>query len=136
MPWTARPASSSRQMQQQWFLQPGPLTGELLADNVVVEAPFASPGRPARFEGKRQWLDFANPQRAAFPVHIDTCRVLAIHDTTDPETIVVEYELSGSSAPTNRSGTAAFIAVLTARNGKITRWREYQNTMALRQAGP
>lgn len=130
------PRDLFEQMQQQWFTQPGPLTGELLADDVVVEAPFAPPGRPARFEGKQQWLNFANPQRAAFPTRIDACRTLAIHDTTDPATIVVEYELTGTSPTTNQQGTATFIGVLTARNGKIVRWREYQNTMALQQARP
>jgi ketosteroid isomerase-like protein len=128
------PRDLFRQMQQQWIGQPGPLTGDLLADDVVVETPFAPPGRPTRFEGRRQWLDFANPQRAAFPIRIDACRTLAIHDTTDPATIVVEYELTGTSSKTNQQGTATFIAVLSARDGKITRWREYQNTMALQQA--
>jgi ketosteroid isomerase-like protein len=71
---------------------------------------------------------------AAFPIHIDACRTLAIHDTTDPATIVVEYELTGTSTKTNHRGTATFIAVLTARDGKIAGWREYQNTMALQQA--
>jgi ketosteroid isomerase-like protein len=128
------PRDVFQQIQQQWFGQPGPLTGELLADDVVVEAPFAPPGRPTRIEGKQRWLDFANPQRAASPIHIDGCRTLAIHDTTDPDTIVVEYELTGTSATTKQQGAATFIAVLTARNGKISRWREYQNTMALQQA--
>jgi ketosteroid isomerase-like protein len=128
------PRDLFQQMQQQWFGQPGPLTGDLLADDVVVEAPFAPPGRPTRFEGKQQWLDVANPQRAAFPIRINACRTLAIHDTTDPDTIVVEYELTGTSTKTNQQGTATFIAVLTARDGKIARWREYQNTMALQMA--
>jgi ketosteroid isomerase-like protein len=128
------PRDLFEQMQLQWFSQPGPLTDELLADDVVVEAPFAPPGRPNRFEGKQQWLDHANPERAAFPIHIDAFRTLAIHDTTDPATIVVEYELTGTSTKTNQRGTATFIAVLTARDGKIAAWREYQNTMALQQA--
>jgi uncharacterized protein len=128
------PRELFQQIQQQWFGQPGPLAGDLLADDVVVEAPFAPPGRPNRFEGKQQWLDFANPQRAAFPINIEACRTLAIHDTADPATIVVEYELIGTATKTNRRGTATFIAVLTVRDGKIARWREYQNTMALQEA--
>ena len=128
------PRDMFQQMQLQWFGQPGALTGELLTDDVVIESPFAPPGRPIRFEGKRQWLDFANPQRAAFPIRIDACRTLAIHDTTDPNTIVVEYELTGTSAKTNQQATAAFIGILTVRDGKIALWREYQNTMAIQQA--
>src|SRR3982750_4051309 len=105
-------------MQQQWFSQPAALTGELLADDVVVESPFAAPGHPRRFEGKQHFLDFANPQRATFPVRIDACRTIAIHETTDPNTIVVEYELTATSTKTNQQATAAFIGGLTARDGK------------------
>ena len=130
----ATPHDVFQQMQQQWFGQPGQLTGELLADDAVIESPFAPPGRPTRFEGKQLWLDFANPQRAAFPIRIDACRTRAIHDTTDPNTIVVEYELTGTSTITDQQATAAFIGVLTVRDGKIALWREYQNTMAMQQA--
>jgi ketosteroid isomerase-like protein len=128
------PRELFQQMQQQWFGQPSALTGDLLADDVVVEAPFAPPGRPKRFEGRQQFLDFANPQRAKFAVRIDACRTTAIHDTTDPNTIVVEYELTGTSTKTNRQATAAFIGVLMVRGGKVALWREYQNTMAMQQA--
>ncbi|MFI5841835.1 nuclear transport factor 2 family protein [Catenuloplanes sp. NPDC051500] len=113
-------------MQQEWFGRSGPLTGDLLADDVIMEMPF---GNPARIEGRDAWLAFANPARAAFPVRIDECHVTAIHDTTDPDTIVVEYELTGTAA--GRQGTAPFIAVLTVRDGRIARWREYQNPMAM-----
>jgi ketosteroid isomerase-like protein len=127
------PRDLFQQMQQQWFGQPGPLTGDLLADDVIIEAPFAAAG-PRRIEGRQRFLDFANPQRATFPVRFDGCRTVAIHDTTDPATIVVEYELTGTSTTTNRQATAAFIGVLTARDGKIALWREYQNTLAIQQA--
>jgi ketosteroid isomerase-like protein len=121
-------------MRQQWFGRPGPLTGDDLAEDVIIEAPFAAPGRPTRIKGKQRFLEFANPQRAALPVHLDDCRTVAIHDTTDPDTIVVEYELTGRSTRTNEQSTAAFIAVLTVRNGKVVLWREYQNTLAMLQA--
>jgi ketosteroid isomerase-like protein len=113
-------------MQREWFLQPGPLTGDLLAEDVVMETPF---GDPARIEGRDAWLAFANPARAAFPVRIDDCHVKAIHDTADPATIVVEYNLTGTAA--GRRGTAPFIAVLTVRDGRVARWREYQNPLAM-----
>jgi len=130
----ATPHEVFHRMQQQWLGHPAPLTGDDFADDVIIETPFAAPGHQNRFEGKQQFLDFANPQRAAFPVRFDGCRTIAIHDTTDPNTIIVEYELTGTSTKTNQQSTAAFISVLTVQHGKITRWREYQNTMAILQA--
>ncbi|MEU5941146.1 nuclear transport factor 2 family protein [Micromonospora sp. NPDC047548] len=123
-----------QRMQQQWLGLPAPLTGDDLAEDVIIEIPFAPPGHQGRFEGKQQFLDFANPQRAALPVRFDECRTIALHDTKDPNTIIIEYELTGTSTRTNQQSTAAFIGVLTVHDGKVTRWREYQNIMAILQA--
>jgi ketosteroid isomerase-like protein len=128
------PRDVFHRMRQQWLGHPGALTGDDLTDDVIVEFPFAAPGRPNRLEGKQRFLEFANPQRATLPIHFDDCRTVAIHDTADPNTIVVEYELTGTSTKTNQQSTAAFVAVLTFRDGKVARWREYQNTLAILQA--
>lgn len=131
---TARPREVFQRIQQQWLGQPGALAGDDLTEDVVVEFPFAAPGRPQRFEGRQQFLDFANPQRAVLPVRFDACETRAIHETADGNTLVVEYELTGTSTKTNQQTTAAFVAVLTFREGRIAHWREYQNTLALAQA--
>ncbi|MGW0431768.1 nuclear transport factor 2 family protein [Micromonospora sp. NPDC003197] len=101
---------------------------------MIVEIPFARPGHPSRIVGKQEFLAFANPQRAALPVHFDECHTTAVHDTTDPNTIIVEYELTGTLTTTGQQPTAAFIGVLTVRDGKVARWREYQNMLAILQA--
>jgi hypothetical protein len=93
----------------------------------------ASPGRPQRFVGRDQFLAFANAGRAALPVRIDDCREIAIHETSDPDVLVVEYELRGTFTTTGQPGAATFIAVLRIRNGQITLWREYQNTLRRRR---
>jgi ketosteroid isomerase-like protein len=121
-------------MQTLWFGEPGPLTGDLFAEDAVVETPFAPPGHPPRREGRQAILDGLNPQRAAFPIRIDGCRTRAVHDTADPETIIVEYDLTATSTRTGRQATAPFIGVLTVRDGRIAVWREYQHTLAIQQA--
>src|SRR4051794_39476510 len=122
------------QMQREWFGEPGPLRGDLLAEDVVIETPFAPPGRPTRIEGRQRVLDLLNPQRAAAPIRIDACRATAVHQTTDPDTVVVEYELTATSLRSGRQGTSPFIGVLTVRDGRIALWREYQNTAAVQAA--
>src|SRR5690349_11222488 len=101
-----RPREMFERMQTQWFGTPGPLSGDLLADDVVIEVPFAPPGRPVRIEGRQRWLDLVNPQRASFPLRFDGCRTRAVHDTADPSTIVVEYELTATDTVTGRQGSA------------------------------
>jgi hypothetical protein len=130
----ATPREVFQRMQQHWLGRPVALSGDDLADDVIVEVPFAAPGHVTRFAGKQEFLAFANPQRAALPVRFDECRTIAIHDTTDPDTIVVEYELTGTSMKTDVQSTAAFISVVTVRDGKVVLWREYQNTLAIMRA--
>ena len=120
-------------MRESW-LDPSGSMGTLLADDGVVEGPFAPPGRPKRWNGRAEFVQFAEPARAAFPIRFEEIRELAVHDTTDPGTIVVEYEMSGVNTNTGTRGSAQFIGVLTVRDDQIVLWREYQDTMAIMAA--
>ena len=115
-----------------WLGDPGAFD-ELLAEDVVMETPFA-PGGPRRWVGRDEWLAFAGPARAGFPVRFDRFTTLAVHETLDPEVAVIEYELTGEITTTGQRGAARFIGVLRVRDGRIAGWREYQDTYAIRQA--
>ncbi|MFC6084469.1 nuclear transport factor 2 family protein [Sphaerisporangium aureirubrum] len=106
---------------------------DLLAEDLVVETPFAPPGRPRRWEGRDAWLAFARPARATFPFELRR-RGVVVHETPDPEVIVVEYELGGALPGTDHEAWAPFIGVLRARDGKVVHWREYQNAIAIAAA--
>jgi ketosteroid isomerase-like protein len=128
------PREVFEQMQQRFLANTVGLDGDRLADDVVIETPFAPPGRPRRTVGREAFLAGAVPGRAALPFHFDECRVVAVHDTADPEVIVVEYELGGTVIPGGERRSAAFIGVLRVRDGLITHWREYQDTFAIARA--
>ncbi|WP_405060841.1 nuclear transport factor 2 family protein [Kribbella sp. NBC_01505] len=115
-----------------WTGDPGAMD-DLLAEDVVVESPFAA-GGPARWDGREAWLAYAVPARAGFPVRLDQFTVLTMHETTDPEVAVVEYELAGPHPATGERAAARFVGVLRVRDGRIAGWREYQNTHAILQA--
>jgi uncharacterized protein len=106
----------------------------LLADDAVIETPFAPPGRPRRIEGREEFRALAGAGRAALPVRFEECRVTAIYDTADPEVIVVEYELAGTVTTTGHRAAAPFIGVLRVRDGQVTGWREYQDAVAIAHA--
>ncbi|MEO6090495.1 MAG: nuclear transport factor 2 family protein [Umezawaea sp.] len=116
-----------------WTGDPADLD-ELWAADVVVEAPFAAPGRPKRFDGRDAFVAFAKAGREAMRVRIEECRDVVVHQTTDPDVIVVEYVLVGRSEITGKQGSTAFIGVLRARDDKISHWREYQDTMGIAAA--
>ena len=54
---------------------------------------------------------------------------LAIHDTKDPQTVIVEQEALGTS-PSTGDFTLPNIVVLTAHHKQITHLRDYVNVLA------
>jgi uncharacterized protein len=121
-------------MKQQWLASNFDVIDSLLADDGVVEAPFAPPGKPRRIVGREEFLAFARAERALLPVRFEECRETAVHETVDPEVIVVEYELTGTVTTTGHRASAPFILVLRVRDGQIVAWREYQDTAAIARA--
>ncbi len=105
--------------------------GDLIADDVILEAPFAPPGHPRKIVGREQNLAYARPRRAALPARFEEFREVLIHDTADPEVIVAEYVLAGTVTTTGQKSSAPFLVILTARDGKIVHWREYQDTLGM-----
>ncbi|MEV8631648.1 nuclear transport factor 2 family protein [Streptosporangium sp. NPDC051023] len=108
--------------------------GDLLTEDVVLEMPFAAPGGPRRIEGREEVLAFTTPRRAALPARLDEIRELVVHETADPEVIVVEYEITGTSTATGHRAALPFIGVLRARGGRVAHWREYQNVAGIAEA--
>ena len=107
---------------------------DLWAPDVVIEAPFAAPGQPKRFEGAAAFFEATKESRESLPVRFDTFRVTAKHETADPEVTVLEYELGGTVLTTGRQASAPFAAVMRVRDGRIVLWREYQDKLAIAEA--
>ena len=110
---------------QRYVLNEAP--DELWAPDVVIETPFAA-GGPARIEGRDAFLEKTKGSRAKLPVRFEEVRNVVVHDTTDPDKIIVEYTLVGTILPTGEQASAPFITVMEVRDGLVTLWREYQNT--------
>ncbi|WP_246080057.1 nuclear transport factor 2 family protein [Nonomuraea mesophila] len=105
----------------------------LWAEDVVVETPFAPPGSPRRVEGRERFLAFARAGRAALPARLEMGEA-TVHDTADPGTIIVEYELGAVLPGTGERVSASFIGVLRVRDGRIVWWREYQDVLRVAAA--
>lgn len=52
-------------------------------------------------------------------------RDVTIHQTTDPEVIVAEYELHGEMIATGEPFSARYAMVITVRDGHIVHARDY-----------
>lgn len=105
----------------------------LWAEDVVIETPFAA-GGPKRVEGRDNFLARTKTSRETIPIRVEEMRDVVVHETTDPNKIIVEYELVGVVLTSGKRESALFIAVMEIRDGLLTLWREYQNTLAMAQA--
>lgn len=94
------------------------------APDAVHEFPFAYPGVPPRLTGRDAIVDWIAAGWRSSLLKYERYRTLAVHETGDPETIVVEQEVTGTRA-TGGEFTLPNIMVLTVRHGKITRLRDY-----------
>jgi ketosteroid isomerase-like protein len=103
------------------------------AVDAVHEFPFTRPGLPSRLEGRDEIVNWIVAGWKASLLKYERYRTLAIHHTSDPDTIIVEQEAIGTS-PTTGEFTLPNIVVLTARGGQIARLRDYVNILAAADA--
>src|SRR2546429_498505 len=71
----------------------------LFALDGYIEWPFRPDGIPGRVEGREGIRDFMNGQAAGL-VRFDEYRNTAVHETVDPEVVIVEYDVYGTVIPT------------------------------------
>jgi ketosteroid isomerase-like protein len=103
------------------------------AVDAIHEFPFARPGIRARMEGRDAIMRFITAFWSASPLRYERYRTIAIHGTPDPDTIVVEQEVEGTSSTTGPF-VLPNIMVLTARHGQIAHVRDYASLLAVEEA--
>jgi ketosteroid isomerase-like protein len=100
----------------------------LYAENTVVEHPQAVP-RPTRLHGRDAVHErFTGALTEALRLKPKN---VVVHETTDPEVIVAEYDYDAESVETGRTTTAANIQVLRIRDGLIVHSRDYHDYLRL-----
>ena len=103
------------------------------AVDAVHEFPFTRPGVPSRLEGRDEIVSWTTAVWKTNTFTYERYRTLAIHDTHDPDTIIVEQEAIGTSASTGEFALPN-IVVLTVHNGQIAHLRDYANLFAVEEA--
>ncbi|MFJ9608848.1 nuclear transport factor 2 family protein [Kitasatospora sp. NPDC101176] len=105
----------------------------LWAEDGVMEFPFAPPGWPRRLTGRAEIAAYMRD----YPEHIELHDFpdLEIHRTADAETIVVEMRGVGRLVRTGGPFDMTYVAVVTARDGRFTSYRDYWNPLAVQQPG-
>jgi uncharacterized protein len=96
------------------------------AEEFVIEMPFADGLAPERAQTSREEL------RARVTAGLAARRYnravdVRIHETADPEVVVVEYRLEGRKVADASPFSLAFVMVVTVHDGLIVHSRDYSN---------
>ncbi|KAA0081733.1 nuclear transport factor 2 family protein [Mycolicibacterium sp. P9-64] len=104
----------------------------LWAEDGVLEFPFAAPGYPALVEGRAAIAEYMR----GYPdiLKIEEIPQPVVHQSVDPEVVIVEFEASGTVVATGAPYRMRYIAVITVRDGEIQRYRDYWSPLAAAEA--
>jgi uncharacterized protein len=128
------PAAVFAQVQSRLLAFDGAGYANLFAPDAVVEFPFGAVGLPVRLEGRAQIRrHVAKRMEAAVAAgrRMLAFHDLVIHQTTDPEVIVVEFEAEGEDVSANRRYRLPYLQVYRIRAGAIVTMRDYVDNLRI-----
>ncbi|MEU7799898.1 nuclear transport factor 2 family protein [Micromonospora arborensis] len=105
----------------------------LMAPDGYIEWPYRPPGVPARVHGRAEIRRHLTETAEGF-IRIVEHRDVVVHETTDPEVVIVEYEAHGTLVATGAAFEQMVIAVFRIRDGQILSYRDYINPLPLLEA--
>lgn len=100
----------------------------LWAADGVMEFPFAAEGSPRRLEGRPAVTEYLLP----YADHVDLRAITSkiVHQTLDPEVVIVEFSVDGVAVRTGGPYRVSYVAVIRVRNGQIVTFRDYWSPIA------
>ena len=102
----------------------------LMAPDGYIEWPYRPEGIPGRVEGRERIRESMTGQAAGL-IRFEEYRNTVIHETTDPEVVIVEYDAHGTVIPTGAPFHQTIIAVLRIRDGLVVSYRDYLDPLVL-----
>lgn len=105
---------------------------DLWAPEGSIEFPFAAPGFPPRIDGRAGIAEYL-----AHYTEIVDVREIAHqqrHETTDPDTVILEFETTGFAVQSGSPFRMRYIAVITIGDDGIVTYRDYWSPMAAAEA--
>jgi len=102
---------------------------DLLADDVVFEYVISVPGYPRRIVGRQSIIDLYSDYDSFMTV---SCAD-NLHVYRDPaaSVAILEYEVHGESVQTGRAYDNRFVSIITIKDGKVARWKDYLDPVAV-----
>lgn len=98
---------------------------EMMSEDFVMEFPYARPGMQSRIEGREAVLAYL--MTVAGSVSVDTVDNVTVHETADPEVVIVEFEAHGRAVKVDEAYDQRYISVIRTRGGRMIHYKDYWN---------
>jgi len=105
---------------------------DMVADDVVMEFPYAPPGMATRLESKAAIAEHL--QELGGMLAFDRMTTSVVHASTDPEVFILEFTGHGTGVETGEPYDQQYISVIRLRDGKIAHYRDYWNPLVVLRA--
>lgn len=105
---------------------------EMMADDAVMEFPYAPPGLTQRLEGRAALAEYISG--LVNIIKVESMTLSVIHHTTQPGVLILEFEGAASSVQTGNLYNQIYISVITLRDGYIVHYRDYWNPLVVLEA--
>ncbi|GAA2033321.1 hypothetical protein GCM10009839_37100 [Catenulispora yoronensis] len=103
----------------------------LFTPDAVIDMPFSgTPEAPARVAGRTAIQEYARRAMSS-PMRLEDFEISELHQTQDPEVVVVEMRTKGAVTTTGRSFSVTSVQILRIRDGLIASFRDYADPRVL-----
>ncbi len=94
----------------------------------VMEFPFAYGVLPRRIEGREALKNHL--AMLANLISVDRMTEATVIESTDPETVVLEFEGSGTGIANGEPYEQRYVSIIRIRDGRIVHYKDYWNPLA------
>jgi len=101
---------------------------DAIAEDAEFELLYRFPGWPEKIHGREKLI--AAYSGYGNSIEVQKCDGLDVHYDRGKSVLVLEYEVHGKILRTSGSYENRFVSVVTIRNRKIVRWRDYMASLA------
>jgi ketosteroid isomerase-like protein len=102
---------------------------DTLAEDAVFEYVISVPGYPRRVVGREAVAELYRGYGETIVLH--GADELAVHRDREASVVVLEYAVHGRAVSTGHAYDNHFVSVITMKDRKVTRWRDYLDPVAV-----
>jgi ketosteroid isomerase-like protein len=105
---------------------------EMMAEDGVMEFPYAPAGLPTRLEGRPAIA--RHLESLSKIIAFDRMGEAVVHPSTDPNTVIIEFEGFGRGVTTHEPYDQRYVSVIHTAGGRIVHYRDYWNPLVVLRA--